>query len=77
MLATAFYDRRRRRWRHLDLGRSRLWLIYEIRRLDCPYGGIGTEELPWARPGARHTRDFEDMVLWLAECTDPTPRWPP
>ena len=36
MLAKAFYDRRRRRWRHLDLGRHRLWLVYEIRRLDCP-----------------------------------------
>ena len=31
-----------------------------------------TEELPWARPGARHTRDFEDMVLWLAQRTDRT-----
>jgi transposase len=72
MLAKAFYDRRRRRWRHLDLGRSRLWLIYEIRRLDCPDCGIRTEELPWARPGARHTRDFEDMVLWLAQRIDRT-----
>jgi transposase len=66
----AAYDRRRRRWRHLDLGRHRLWLVYEIRRLDCPDCGIRTEELPWARPGARHTRDFEDMVLWLAQRTD-------
>ena len=69
----AVYDRRRRRWRHLDLGRCRLWLVYEIRRLDCPDCGIRTEELPWARPGARHTRDFEDMVLWLAQRTDRTP----
>ena len=72
MLATAVYDRRRRRWRHLDLGRCRLWLVYEIRRLQCPDCGIRTEELPWARPGARHTRDFEDMVLWLAQRTDRT-----
>ena len=66
------YDRRRRRWRHLDLGRCRLWLVYEIRRLNCPVCGVITEELPWARPGARHTRDFEDMVLWLAQRTDRT-----
>ena len=72
MLSSAAYDRRRRRWRHLDLGTHRLWLIYEIRRLDCPDCGIRTEELPWARPGARHTRDFEDMVLWLAQRTDRT-----
>jgi transposase len=72
MLSRAGYDRRRRRWRHLDLGRCRLWLVYEIRRLDCPDCGIRTEALPWARPGARHTRDFEDMVLWLAQRTDRT-----
>jgi transposase len=64
--------RRRRRWRHLDLGNHRLWLVYEIRRVDCPDCGVRTEELPWARPGARHTRDFEDTVLWLAQRTDRT-----
>ena len=70
ILSRAVYDRRRRRWRHLDLGRHRLWLGYEIRRLDCPQCGVRTEELPRARPGARHTRDYEDMVLWLAQRTD-------
>jgi transposase len=68
----AVYDRRRRRWRHLDLGRARLSLVYEIRRINYPDCGVVTEELPWARPGARHTRDFEDMVLWLAQRTDRT-----
>ncbi|MGB3893251.1 ISL3 family transposase [Mycolicibacter sinensis] len=68
----SIYDRRRRRWRHLDLARARLWLVYDIRRIDCPDCGVTTEELPWARPGARHTRDFEDMVLWLAQRTDRT-----
>jgi transposase len=72
MLASAVYDRRRRRWRHLDLGIHRLWLVYAMRRLECPECGVRTEELPWARPGARHTRDFEDMVLWLAQRTDRT-----
>src|SRR5260370_563124 len=38
----------------------------------CPDCGVRTEELPWAGPGARHTRDFEDMVLWLAQRTDRT-----
>jgi transposase len=68
----AGYDRRRRRWRHLDLATHRLWLVCEIRRLRCPDCGVRTEELPWARPGARHTRDFEDTVLWLAARTDRT-----
>ena len=66
------YDRRRRRWRHLDLATHRLWLVYEIRRLNCPDCGIRTERVPWSRPGARHTRDFEDTVLWLAARTDRT-----
>lgn len=71
-VCSAGYDSRRRRWRHLDLGRHRLWLVYEIRRLNCPHCGVRTEQVPWARPGARHTRDFEDMVLWLAQRTDRT-----
>jgi len=66
------YDRRRRRWRHLDLGSSRLWLVCDIRRLHCPDCGVRTEQVPWARPSARHTRDFEDTVLWLAQRTDRT-----
>ena len=68
----AGYDRRQRRWRHLDLASHRLWLIYDVRRLRCPNCGVRTEEVPWSRPGARHTRDFEDTVLWLATRTDRT-----
>jgi transposase len=40
----------------------------EIRRVDCrSCGRVRTEWMPWARPGARHTRDFEDMAAWLAK----------
>jgi len=61
------YDRSVRRWRHLDLGVTKLWLEAEIRRLDCRRcGRVRTEEVPWARPRARHSRDFEDVVAWLA-----------
>jgi len=68
----AGYDRRCRRWRHLDLARKKLWLVYDIRRVHCPDCGVITEQVPWARPGARFTADFEDMVLWLAQRTDRT-----
>ncbi len=67
------YDRSVRRWRHLDLGATRLWLEAEIWRVDC--GGCGrvrTEEVPWARPGARLTRDFEDVIAWLCQRADKT-----
>jgi transposase len=33
---------------------------------------VRTEEVPWARPRARHTRDFQDVVAWLAQHTDKT-----
>ena len=29
--------------------------------------------MPWARPGAAHTRDFEDVVAWLAQQMAKTP----
>lgn len=71
--ARAVYDRSVRRWRHLDLGGSRLWLEAEIRRVDClRCGRVRTEAVEWARPGARLTRDFEDVVAWLAQRTDKT-----
>lgn len=71
--AKGSYDSSVRRWRHLDPGSSKLWLQAEIRRLDCRRcGRVRTEAVPWARPRARHTRDFEDVVAWLAQRTDKT-----
>lgn len=69
----AVYDRSRRSWRGLDLGASRVFLRAEIRRLMCRRcARVVTEEVPWARPGARFTRDFEDVVTWLAQRMDKT-----
>lgn len=69
----AVYDRRLRRWRHLDLGAVRCFLEAEICRIHCRHcGRVRTEEVPWARPGARHSRDFQDVVSWLAQRTDKT-----
>jgi transposase len=67
------YDRSTRRWRHLDLAASKLWLEAEIWRVDCgSCGRVRTEEVPWARPGARLSRDLEDVIAWLAQRTDKT-----
>jgi len=69
----ACHARSTRRWRHLDLGGSRLWLQGEVRRLSCRRcRRVRTEQVPWARPGARHSRDFQDVVAWLAQHTDKT-----
>jgi len=67
------HDRRVKRWRHLDLGASRCTIECELRRLRCPDCGVRSEPVPWARPGARHTRDFEDVVAWLAQQMAKTP----
>jgi transposase len=61
------HDRRIKRWRHLDLGASRCWIECELRLLRCRDCGVRLEAVPWARPGAHHTRDFEDVVAWLAQ----------
>jgi len=61
------HGRRVKRWRHLDLGSTRCVIECELRRLACPACGIHLEPVAWARPGAHHTRDFEDTVAWLAQ----------
>ncbi len=69
----ARYDTRgRRRWRHLDVSARAVWLEAEIRRVDCPECGVRTEDVAWARPRARHSRDFEDVVGWLCQRADKT-----
>ncbi len=70
---TGVYDTSVRRWRHLDLGSSKLFLEAAIRRLHCRRcDRVVTEAVPWARPRARHSRDFEDVVAWLAQRADKT-----
>jgi len=66
------YDRRTRRWRHLDVCGLAVELEYAIRRVDCRYCGVTTEWVPWADGDTGFTRPFEDMVAYLAQRTDKT-----
>jgi len=59
-------------WRHLDLGVWRLEVHARLKRLRCPEHGALVEGVPFARYGARSTRDFENLVAWLATKTDKT-----
>ena len=59
-------------WRHLDLGSWRLEVRADLRRLRCPTHGVRTEGVPFARAGSRFTRDFEDLLGWLATTMDKT-----
>jgi transposase len=71
--AASGYDHSVRRWRHLDVAASKLWLEAEIWRVDCRVcGRVRTEQVPWARPRARHSRHFEDVVAWMTQRCDKT-----
>lgn len=59
-------------WRHLDLGVWQVELRAMLRRLGCPTHGVVIEGVPFARPGAKLTRDFDDLVAWLATRMDKT-----
>jgi transposase len=69
----SYYDRSVRRWRHLDVGLTKCFLEAEICRIECPRcRRVRTEDVPWARPGARHTNAFCAVVAWLAQRVDKT-----
>ena len=59
-------------WRHLDLCAWRLVVKASLRRLECPDHGVRVEQVPFARAGARHTRDFDDLASCLATTMDKT-----
>ena len=68
------YDRRAvRRWRHLGIGKLKIWLEYALRRVPCRRcGGVATEKVPWAPHQSRFTWDFEELVAYLAQVSDKT-----
>lgn len=66
------YDTREQpsRWRHLDLGVWRVEIRCRLRRLACPDHGVVVEAVGFARPGAHLSRDFDDLLAWLATRMD-------
>ncbi|MGN6242347.1 MAG: ISL3 family transposase [Motilibacteraceae bacterium] len=56
----------RRRWRALDLGTIRAYVEADAPRVRCPGHGVVVAAVPWARHGAGHTLEFDQMVAWLA-----------
>jgi transposase len=59
----------RRRWRAIDLGTVRCLLEADAPRVDCPSHGPTVAQVPWARHGAGHTRDLDDLAAWLVTHT--------
>lgn len=67
------YDRKPlRRWRHVGQGRTPVVLAYAPKRVRCARCGVRVEEVPWASTGSRFSRDFEELVAYLAQVTDKT-----
>jgi transposase len=70
----AVYDRRPAQlWRHLGLGRLRIWLGYAPRRCRCKHCSlVRTEHVPWAAPNSGFTDAFEELCAYLVQITDKT-----
>ncbi|MBG0568187.1 ISL3 family transposase [Actinoplanes aureus] len=55
----------------MDFAACQVWLEADIHRIDCRSClRVRTEQVPWARPNARHTADFENVAAWLAQRMD-------
>lgn len=64
------YDRRVRRWRHLDTCQYVTILEAEVPRLSCPEHGVVTASVPWAEPDSGFTQLFEALGIdWLQEAS--------
>jgi transposase len=64
------YDRRLRRWRHLDTCQLKTILEAEVPRVECAEHGVVVVKVPWAEPGSGFTALFEALVIdWLKEAT--------
>lgn len=68
--ASPGYDRRVRRWRHLDTCQYVTILEAEVPRLSCAEHGVVTAAVPWAEPDSGFTQLFEALVIdWLQEAS--------
>ena len=62
----AGYDQsnRPRRWRTHPLGLGKTFVEAVVPRVYCPEHGIRVAYVPWARPGAKFTASYEDLIAW-------------
>ena len=62
------YDKRSKRWRHLDTCQYRTVLVAEVPRVECSEHGVRQIRVPWSEPGSRFTALFEALAIdWLQE----------
>jgi transposase len=64
------YDRKPRRWRHLDTMQFTTWIEADVPRVKCATHGVRQIRLPWAEPGSQFTALFERLAIdLLRECS--------
>jgi transposase len=64
------YDRKHRRWRHLDTCQFTTWVQTGVPRVSCPVHGVKQITVPWAEPGSQFTAWFERLAIdLLRECS--------
>ncbi len=64
------YDRKPRRWRHLDTMQFRTWIEADVPRVECATHGVRQVRIPWAEPGSQFTALFERLAIdLLRECS--------
>ncbi len=64
------YDKKPRRWRHLDTCQFTTWIEAEVPRIACPTHGVKQLPVPWAEPGSQFTALFERFAIdLLRECS--------
>jgi len=64
------YDKRKRKWRHLDTCQFKTMIEAEIPRVKCPDHGVHQVTVPWAESGSRFTALMEALVIsWLKEAS--------
>lgn len=64
------YDKRQRRWRHLDTCQYQTLLIADVPRVKCDEHGVHQIDVPWSEEKSRFTALFECLVIdWLREAS--------
>ncbi len=55
-----------RKWRALDFGHQKVYIVADLHRVECPEHGVVTEQVEWAFHDSRFTKKFEQHVAHLA-----------
>ncbi len=55
------YDRRTRRWRHLNTMQWKTFIVAEVPRVNCAHCGVKQVRVVWAEERSRFTELFEVM----------------